>query len=216
LNESDFRTLNFYETVRSAHDKRSSRSVKRRLKRFRRFKVPKRTGGIFGEEDQWKLASGRLFHQTLMEEDASWYTWPLTWINPYYREPLHKRFYQKYRIRVTGLFYYPPGGYAEWHTNRYDLVGWRFYYIKTSKPGQSWFRYKHARNDTIHLAPDGEEHYNMFYLEGEEDELVWHSVYSDTDRFSIGLNLPSSFAYLILARLNNDTTYPLYPPLPEV
>lgn len=211
LTEKDFRALNFYETVRSAHDPRSSRSIKKRLRKYTAFKVPQRKKGHFGDEKQWTLASGRLFHNTLIQHDVPWYVWPLTWLNPYYQIPLHKRFYQQYHVKVTGLFYYPPGGYAEWHTNRYDIIGWRFYYVKTTEPGRSWFRYKHAINDTIHIAPDGDEHYNMFYLEGDDDKLVWHSVYSDTNRFSIGLNLPSTFAYLIMARLHNDTTFPLYP-----
>ncbi|MHA1682286.1 MAG: hypothetical protein ACTSUE_15220 [Promethearchaeota archaeon] len=215
LTTKDFRALNFYESVRSAHDYRSSRAVRKQLKEYQRYKVPKRTGGYFGEDKQWTLASGRFFHNSLMEEDVPWYIWPLTWFNSSYRIPLHKRFYQQRRVKVTGLFYYPPGGYAEWHTNRYDIIGWRFYYVRTKEPGKSWFRYKHAMNETVHLAPDGEEHYNMFYLEEDADNLVWHSVYSDTDRFSIGLNLPSMFAYLVLARLDNDTTFPLYPDLKQ-
>lgn len=209
LTAKDFHTLNFYESVRTAHDYTTPRGLKKRLEKYAKYKLPKRSGGLFGPNNEWSLASGRLVHKTLMEEDVPWYWWPLTWFDSSYQMPTQKRFYQKYHVRVTGLFYYPPGGYAEWHTNRYDIHGWRFYYIKTTEPGHSWFRYKHAQNDTIHLAPDGAEHYNMFYLTGNEDDLVWHSVYSDTDRWSVGFNVPPMFAYLILARLHNDTNFPI-------
>jgi len=209
LTKKDFRTLGFYETVRSYQDPYTNKYTRKHLKKYANFKMPRRSRGVFGPDKKWMLVSGRLTHQSLVENDVPWYWWPFTWFDSSYKIPIHKRFYQQFHVKVTGLFYYPPGGYAEWHTNRYDIVGWRFYYIRTSEPNRSWFRYKHARNETIHLAPDGKEHYNMFYLERKEDELVWHSVYSDTDRWSIGFNVPSTFAHLILARLNNDTHFPL-------
>lgn len=33
--------------------------------------------------------------------------------------------------RIRGNFYYPPGGYREWHSNKYDTHGWRMYLVHT-------------------------------------------------------------------------------------
>jgi hypothetical protein len=207
LTAEDFRTLNFYETVRTYHVESRHSKMKRRFKKYAKYRVPARATGIFGDEDQWKLTSGRLVHQRLLETDVPWYWWPVTWFNASYQKPTIIRFVRHYGVKITGLFYYPPGGYASWHTNQFDDIGWRFYYIRTTTPGKSWFRYKHVLNDTVHLAPDGEEHYNMFYLTGDKDDLIWHSVYSDTNRFSVGFRVPSMFVYLIPSRLHNDTTF---------
>ncbi len=186
LTQEDFRTLSFYETVQASRDRHATEETKEELKEYMKYKLPARARNVSGVSSDWKLTAGRLRHRSLDKDD----------------DPLSLRFLHRYHIRITGLFYYPPGGYAEWHTNKYDLTGWRMYYIKTTEPDKSWFRYKHVKQDTFHIAPDITEHYNMFYLEGGEDNLIWHSVYSDTHRFSIGFNVPPIYAYLILSRLN--------------
>ena len=33
---------------------------------------------------------------------------------------------------VSGQFYYPPGGFREWHTNQWDGVGWRGFVLARS------------------------------------------------------------------------------------
>ena len=47
-------------------------------------------------------------------------------------------------IKLTGTFYYPPGGGKEWHTNRIsaNTPDWRFYFIYLTDPNtESYFCY---------------------------------------------------------------------------
>lgn len=114
---------------------------------------------------------------------------------------------QKYKLShgeyvrdIKGLFYYPPGGFREWHTNMLDDTSWRLYYIHTTEDDKSWFRYVPAGSNKTVLVPDRTGYYNMFRLRGRKNELLWHSVYSDTNRFSVGFKITPSFAAQIIGR----------------
>jgi len=194
LSQEEYDTLAFYESVLAAQNNlqhpEEQRKKKKNLDLYEKYSVPETMVASFEDTDPWKLSSGRLIHIGLSQGE----------------NPLSLKFFEKHRVKLTGLFYYPPGGYAEWHTNRHHTLGWRLYFVKTLEPGRSWFRYKHVPSgEIVHVEPDGAEQYNLFCLRGEPDQLLWHSVYSDTHRFSVGINVHPMLAYLVLSRLYNDS-----------
>jgi len=131
----------------------------------------------------WMLMGGRLMLKEL-----------------FFKTPIMKRYQEIANFTVTGLFYYPPGGYTIWHTNRYDRIGWRAYYVKTAEEGKSWFNYKDRQSGEIHSIPDRSGYFNMFKVTEELDEALWHCVWSQTHRFSIGIHIPDVYAHLIIHR----------------
>ena len=85
-----------------------------------------------------------------------------------------------------GVFWYPKGGYREWHTNHpYDGVvqnaGWRIYLVDTD--GESAFHYLDAHGE-LKTVSDKPLYANIFYL--PPVTLFWHSVVSNANRFSCG------------------------------
>lgn len=197
LDEIDFATHAFYEDVMDARDKvliyrmdekpltEIPLEFQIKFARYKGMKLPMRIQGVWKNQSEWFLGGGRLTHRLLTRSD----------------NPFRKRFLESHNVAISGMFYYPPGGYAEWHTNRGDSIGWRLYYIRTSEARKSWFRYKPPGEDKIYLEPDGREQYNIFYLDNHPDKLMWHSVYSDTHRFSIGFHIPPEYVYLVLGRM---------------
>jgi hypothetical protein len=86
-------------------------------------------------------------------------------------------------VKLTGRFYYPPGGFMGWHTNSNDL-GFRIYATFCKEGGKSFFRYL----DGVIRTEYEEAGWNFRLFEIRRDKLYWHCVYSDTDRFSFGFN----------------------------
>ena len=207
LSEEELNTLFYYEiSTEYIHGKNMSDIIKKKgLDPILLLLSPLQIEHKAREFKDWTLKFGRLTYDHLYSiHDISWYKIPFLFLSGNYQKPIHIRFYDEYCIKITGLFYYPPGGYATWHTNQFDLPGWRLYYTKTKKAGQSWFRYKNPNNDTYYTVPDKNEHYNLFRITSNEDMKLWHSVYSDTDRFSVGMQIPDALVYLILARGKGD------------
>jgi len=92
------------------------------------------------------------------------------------------------QFEQRGIFWYPKGGYREWHTNHpYDGViesaGWRLYLIDVDGEGESYFNYLDA-SGRLHRVLDKPLYANVFYL--PPVALFWHSVVSNGDRFSCG------------------------------
>ena len=85
--------------------------------------------------------------------------------------------------RCSGHFWYPPGGYMGWHTNS-EAPGWRLYITHTDEPEKSFFRYRHPDTEQIITSMDSEWDVRMFFV--SHDRPLWHTVYSDTNRFSLG------------------------------
>ena len=90
------------------------------------------------------------------------------------------------QFEQRGIFWYPNGGYREWHTNHpYDgeiqHAGWRIYLVDTD--GESAFHYldREGRLQTVYDKP---LYANIFYL--PPVKLFWHSVVSRSNRFSCG------------------------------
>jgi hypothetical protein len=91
--------------------------------------------------------------------------------------------------------YIPPGGFFLWHTNRYDnsVVPYRMYIISVDRDGESAFKYQ---------LPNGENHEVMDFHgavrifkntfddpKTGEEKYLWHSVYSNCHRNSLGFEI---------------------------
>jgi len=83
----------------------------------------------------------------------------------------------------SGHFWYPPQSFMSWHTNSRKL-GWRFYLNYAEEPGKSFFRHKDPQTGEIITSWDDIWNYRSFQIQA--DPLFWHSVYSNTNRFSFG------------------------------
>lgn len=88
---------------------------------------------------------------------------------------------------LSGRTWYPDnGGYMGWHTNS-NNKGFRLYCSFAREPGKSFFRFRHPKTKEIVTSWDKEGwNFRIFRI---DDNLLWHSVYSETDRFSIGYSL---------------------------
>lgn len=94
--------------------------------------------------------------------------------------------------RFTGYFYYPKGGFREWHTNdiniddgrRYD---WRVYLVYVNKDGKSGTRTRNLPSGKFTTYTDKNNTMNIFKL--GRTERWWHCIYSQCDRVSLGLHL---------------------------
>jgi hypothetical protein len=96
---------------------------------------------------------------------------------------------------LKAFSYMIPGSFFMWHTNRYDnmKVPYRMYIISVDEDGQSAFKYE---------LPNGEGHDVMDFhgsvrlfkntfddAETGEEKYLWHSVYSNTHRQSLGFEI---------------------------
>jgi hypothetical protein len=87
---------------------------------------------------------------------------------------------------LSGRTWYPENGYMGWHTNS-NNKGFRLYCSFAREPGKSFFRFRHPITKEIVTSWDKDGwNFRIFRI---GDELLWHSVYSETDRFSIGYAL---------------------------
>lgn len=84
---------------------------------------------------------------------------------------------------ISGRIWYPPAGYMGWHTND-DNRGFKFYCAFAREGQKSFFRYRNPETGDIITAWD-KEGWN-FRLFKVTENLLWHCVFSETDRFSIG------------------------------
>ena len=88
-----------------------------------------------------------------------------------------------------GNFYYPAGGFREWHSNRLDGEGYRIYFVACEQDGKSGLNYIDPVTDTVKTLYDKNETANIFYVNNSKENPFFHSVFSDTDRFSLGFNV---------------------------
>lgn len=96
--------------------------------------------------------------------------------------------------RITGFFWYPPGGFREWHTNAYNAYGWRLYLVYVEEEGKSSFNFIHPKTKKFVSLLDKSGYINMFKVGTSSKTMFWHNVRSDdTHRFSIGINVTQEF-----------------------
>ena len=86
-------------------------------------------------------------------------------------------------VANSGHFWYPPGGYMSWHTNL-RTPGWRLYINHVDEPGKSFFRYRNPDTGEIITAMDRTWNFRLFKITSSRP--LWHAIYSDTNRFSVG------------------------------
>lgn len=96
------------------------------------------------------------------------------------------------KLEPRGNFYYPKKSFREWHTNRFHIPGWRIYFISCKEDNKSFFNYIDPKTDKLHHVPDRNEYANIFKVSNKPEKVVWHSIFSNTDRFSLGFNLYDS------------------------
>lgn len=86
-------------------------------------------------------------------------------------------------VGSSGHFWYPPGSYMSWHTNS-GAPGWRIYINYAEEEGESFFRYRDPSTAKIVTLADKEWNIRIFRITSESP--LWHAVYSNTNRFSLG------------------------------
>jgi hypothetical protein len=84
-----------------------------------------------------------------------------------------------------GNFYYPPQGYREWHTNQFDVHGWRLYVVHTVPDGCAQFNYVDPQTGEVKTCIDSSGCLRLFKV-GSGDQKLWHSIVSEGDRWSLG------------------------------
>jgi hypothetical protein len=90
------------------------------------------------------------------------------------------------KFGLSGRTWYPENGYMGWHTNN-NNKGFRLYCSFAREPEKSFFRFRHPKTKEIVTSWDkGGWNFRLFKI---DDDLLWHSVYSETDRFSVGYAL---------------------------
>lgn len=125
--------------------------------------------------------------------------------SPKTTESLSKLFGKDW-ITLRGFFYYPPKGYREWHTNAYHMYPdqssqeedftWRAYFVKCDKDNQAWFKYIDPKTDKIEKLFDQDKIIRVFKL--PKKTQLWHCIYSDCHRFSMGIQLNNHGIYRLL------------------
>jgi hypothetical protein len=100
---------------------------------------------------------------------------------------LQKKFLQS-SIILSGNFLYPKNGYMGWHTNA-DTPYLRCY-ITYSENGDSYFKYRDPITKEIITDKDNVGWtLRYFKISNKIDELLWHCVYSNTTRISMGYKI---------------------------
>ena len=129
--------------------------------------------------DVWRILNGKYIHTVNDKSFPDYY-----WDKSQMKEMLDLG------MEARGNFYYPKGAYREWHTNAYHVNGYRMYFIATGKGG-SYFNYINPESNQVVNLKDANEYANIFYVYGTDnwDKMIWHSIYSNTDRFSLGFNI---------------------------
>ena len=133
---------------------------------------------IIPYNDVWRLKNGKYQHlvNNLPFPRYHWNQEKLNLLNQIGCEP-------------RGNFYYPAGGFREWHSNRKDGTGYRIYFIACEQDNKSGLNYIDPNDNKVKILYDKNEHANIFYVNDSVDNPFFHSVFSDTDRFSFGFNV---------------------------
>ncbi len=102
----------------------------------------------------------------------------------------------------SGLFWYPPGCCMGWHTNS-KATGWRIYLNYAETEGKSFFRYRDPVTMQIVTLMDKQWNFRVFRVTDENP--LWHCIYSNTNRFSIGYRvLEPSFKGALYKKLKKS------------
>lgn len=97
-----------------------------------------------------------------------------------------EQMFPEYIPRVSGHFYYPPGGFMSWHTNS-DMPQKHVYITYVDNPSQSFFRTYSDGNIITNF--DNDELVVRVFDIVDTKPYYWHCVYSDCNRYSFGFRL---------------------------
>lgn len=98
------------------------------------------------------------------------------------------RFYPQCSLMLSGFFLYPKGGgYMGWHTNS-GAACTRVYITHAPESDKSFFRYHSGGKYVTSWDKEGWNIRQFEVSESNKDPL-WHCVYSDTKRLSIGFRI---------------------------
>jgi len=95
---------------------------------------------------------------------------------------------------VRGSTYSPGKGFFEPHTNRHHIAGWRIYIHYLPGGNQSYFNYRHPFDGTVRHVQDSNLACNMFRIRPESSGLLWHSMWMEDPRLSMGLYVDPALA----------------------
>ena len=115
--------------------------------------------------------------------------------------------FTSYKVESSGLYLYPPNSYCGWHTNS-GYIGERFYLSWCKEGNKSFFRYQDPDTKEIHTKWEKAGwNYNQFKVSSDPNKLLWHCVYSDTIRVSMGFNNILEFNKEYNLNAINDNQY---------
>ena len=87
----------------------------------------------------------------------------------------------------SGTYWYPKNGYMGWHTNENHTGQGRFYCNYAAENNKAFFRYQPAGTADVITSWDIKGWtFRYFDLGDQPDTRLWHCVYSNTDRISLG------------------------------
>lgn len=89
-------------------------------------------------------------------------------------------------VSCSGHFWYPPGGYMGWHTNS-GAPDWRLYICYAEEPDKSFFRYRDP--DSLEIITTMDQSWGVRLFLVTPAKPLWHAIYSDTNRFSLGYRI---------------------------
>jgi hypothetical protein len=102
--------------------------------------------------------------------------------------------------RCQGDYWYPRGGFRDWHTNKYDASGWRLYIVDVDAPAQSYFRIKDPTTNEIVTLWDQPGTFNFFLI--DPSRLLWHCIGArQANRWSKGFLIPDTWLDSVVSRL---------------
>jgi len=52
--------------------------------------------------------------------------------------------YKNPEVSFRGMYWYPPGGFTEWHTDGHHVEGWRVYFTEVDIEKESYFAFINA------------------------------------------------------------------------
>lgn len=88
------------------------------------------------------------------------------------------------KFKASGHFMYEDFTYMGWHTNS-RTPGWRLYINVVESVGKSFIRFRDPSSGDVETLVDNKiVKVRMFEI--TNDDPLWHSVYSDTIRYSFG------------------------------
>ena len=121
-------------------------------------------------------------------------------------------------IDLRGFFYYPPSGFREWHTNRFDCIGWRVYLTSVcvvdggggggSESGchaeneaGAFMNFVDPRSGDLVRSDDLSNSTGIRIFKLSHAPLLWHCVFTGarTHRWSCGIQISDYGAWRLLS-----------------